>query len=142
MDELVTGLVNQRSAAFGQLESHRRIRFTRSEIELGPDGRVRIVLVLYTDLELSTLSPVYDANAVELLIGRIKAFQKAHHQLIRLKTLSGTSPGLEAMQDAACLGMKGDAPMEQQHNGERKQPTLCLPPSRDGSYSVPLRSAS
>jgi len=142
MDELVTGLVNQRSAAFGQLESHRHIRLTRSEIELGPDGRVRIVLVLYTDLELRTLSPVYDANAVELLIGKIKAFQKAHHQLIRLKTLSGASPGLDAMQDAACLGVKGGAPMEQQHNGRRKRPTLCLPPSRDGSYSVPLRGAS
>ena len=128
MDELVTGLVNQRSAAFGQLESHRHIRLTRSEIELGPDGRVRIILVLYTDLELSTLNPAYDANAVEQLIGRIKAFQKAHHQLIRLKTLSGASPGLDSMQDAACLGVKGGHRWNSNIMGEgRGRRCVCHP---------------
>jgi hypothetical protein len=103
MDELVTSSVNERSAAFGQLDSHRHIRFTSSEIELRPDGRVSIVHVLYTDLELSSLSPKYDANAVERLIARIKAFQRAHHQLIRLRMLSAPSPSLATMQGAAHL---------------------------------------
>jgi hypothetical protein len=113
MDERVTSFASERSAALGQLESHRHIRFTSSEIELRPDGRVRIVHVLYTDLELSTLSPKYDANAVEQLIARIRAVQKAHHQLIRLRALSAPSPSLAAMQDAARLRVKGFAPMGQ-----------------------------
>ena len=57
------------------------------EIELQPDGSVKSVAVIYTDLELSSLHPAYDANAVEELIGRIQAYQKDNHQPIRLRTV-------------------------------------------------------
>jgi hypothetical protein len=130
MDERVTSFANKRSAALGQLESHRHIRFTSSEIELRPDGRVRIVHVLYTDLELSTLSPKYDASAVERLIARIKAVQKAHRQLIRLRALSAPSPSLAAMQDAARLGVKGFAPTEQHHTTAMRRPAPFSSPSQ------------
>jgi hypothetical protein len=118
MDDLVTGLLNERSAALGQLESHRHIRFTSSEIELWPGGRVRIVHVLYTDLELSTLSPMYNPNAVEQLIARIKAFQKAHHQLIRLRTLSAPSRSLATMQDPARWGQRDRADAATTYQGK------------------------
>jgi len=57
------------------------------EIELQPDGNVKSVAVIYTDLELSSLHPAYDANAVEELVGRIQAYQKDNHQPIRLRTV-------------------------------------------------------
>jgi hypothetical protein len=69
------------------LESHRHIKCVTAEIELRLDGTVRSVGVLYTDLELSSLSPGYDANAVEELVARCRAFQKTHHQLMRLRTI-------------------------------------------------------
>jgi len=69
------------------LESHRHIKFVTSEIELRIDGTVRSVGVLYTDLVLSSLSPGYDANAVEELVVRIQAFQKTHHQFVSLRTI-------------------------------------------------------
>jgi len=78
-------------AEFGKtvpLESHRHIKFVTTEIELRLDGTVRSVGILYTDLELSSLSPGYDANAVEELVARCQAFQKTHHhQLVRLRTI-------------------------------------------------------
>jgi hypothetical protein len=49
------------------LESHRHIKSVTTEIELRPDGTVKSVGILYTDLALSNLSPGYDANAVEEL---------------------------------------------------------------------------
>ena len=69
------------------LEAHRHIRFATTEIELHLDGTVRSVCVLYSDLELSRLNPGYDANAVEELVSRTQAFQKTHHQLVRLRTI-------------------------------------------------------
>jgi hypothetical protein len=70
------------------LESHRHIKFLTTEIELRLDGTVRSVGILYTDLELSSLSPGYDANAVEELVARCQAFQTTHHhQLVRLRTI-------------------------------------------------------
>jgi hypothetical protein len=75
------------------LEAHRHVKFVAAEIELRLDGTVRSVGVVYTDLELSRLSPGYDANAVEQLVTRVQAFQKAHHQLVRLRTI-GRQPDL------------------------------------------------
>jgi hypothetical protein len=69
------------------LESHRHIKSVTTEIELRPDGTVKSVGILYTDLALSNLSPGYDANAVEELVARCQAFQKTHHQLMRLRTI-------------------------------------------------------
>jgi hypothetical protein len=69
------------------LESHRHIKFATAEIELRLDGTVKSVGVVYTDLALSSLSPGYDANAVEELVARCQAFQKNHHQLMRLRTI-------------------------------------------------------
>jgi hypothetical protein len=69
------------------LESHRHIKFVTAEIELRLDGAVKSVSILYTDLALSSLSPGYDANAVEELVARCQAFQKTHHQLVRLRTI-------------------------------------------------------
>ena len=57
------------------------------EIELQPDGSPRTVAVVYTDLELSSLHPAYDASAVEELIGRIHTYQKENHQPVRLRTI-------------------------------------------------------
>ena len=68
------------------LESHRHIKSVTVEIELQLDGTVKSVGILYTDLALSSLSPGYDANAVEELVARCRAFQKSHHQLVRLRT--------------------------------------------------------
>jgi hypothetical protein len=69
------------------LESHRHIKFVTAEIELRLDGAVKSVGILYTDLELSSLSPDYDASAVEELVARCQAFQRNHHQLMRLRTI-------------------------------------------------------
>jgi hypothetical protein len=69
------------------LESHRHIKCVTTEIELRLDGRIKSVSILYTDLALSSLSPGYDANAVEELVARCQAFQKTHHQLVRLRTI-------------------------------------------------------
>jgi hypothetical protein len=68
------------------LESHRHIKSVTAEIELRLDGKVRSVGIIYTNLALSSLSPGYDANAVEELVARCQAFQKTHHQLMRLRT--------------------------------------------------------
>ena len=72
------------------LESHRHIKSVTAEIELRLDGTVKSVDILYTDLALSSLSPEYDANAVEELVARCRAFQKSHHQLMRLRTAKVT----------------------------------------------------
>jgi hypothetical protein len=69
------------------IESHRHIKSVTAEIELRLDGTVRTVGILYTDLALSSLSPGYDPNAVEELVARCQAFQKTHHQLVRLRTI-------------------------------------------------------
>jgi hypothetical protein len=69
------------------LESHRHIKSITAEIELRLDGTVRSVGIIYTDLALSSLSPGYDANAVEELVARCHAFQKTHHQLVRLRAI-------------------------------------------------------
>jgi hypothetical protein len=69
------------------LESHRHIKLVTAEIELRRDGTLKSVGVVYTDLALSSLSPGYDANAVEELVARCRAFQKTHHQLMRLRTI-------------------------------------------------------
>jgi hypothetical protein len=69
------------------LESHRHIKSITAELELRLDGTVRSVGVIYTDLALSSLSPGYDANAVEELVARCRGFQKAHHELMRLRTI-------------------------------------------------------
>ena len=69
------------------LRQHPHIKFMSGEIELQPDGSVRSVAVFYTDLELSSLHPAYDANAVEELIGRIHAYQKDNHQPVLLRTI-------------------------------------------------------
>jgi len=69
------------------LSLHRHIKFRSSEIELRPDGRIRTIHILYTDLELNTASARYDASAVEELITRIQAHQETHHELIRLRTM-------------------------------------------------------
>jgi hypothetical protein len=68
------------------LESHRHIKSVTAEIELQLDGTVRSVGIIDTDLALSSLSPGYDANAVEELIARCRAFQITHHQPMRLRT--------------------------------------------------------
>jgi hypothetical protein len=75
------------------LEAHRHVKCVATEIELRLDGTVRSVGVVYTDLELSRRSPGYDANAVEQLVTRVQIFQKAHHQLVRLRTM-GRQPGV------------------------------------------------
>jgi len=72
------------------LESHRHIKSVTSEIELRLDGTVRSVGIIYTDLALSSLSLGYDANAVEELIARCRAFQATHHQPMRLRTTKVT----------------------------------------------------
>jgi hypothetical protein len=46
--------------------------------------------IVYTDLALSSISPEYDANAVEELVARCRAFQKSHYQLVRLRTTKVT----------------------------------------------------
>ena len=68
------------------LESHRHIKSVSSEIDLRPDGTVKPVSVIYTDLELNSLRPAYDAAAVEELVARLQLFQKAHHQPFRILT--------------------------------------------------------
>jgi hypothetical protein len=68
------------------LEFHRHIKSVTAEIELQLDGTVKSVGILYTDLALSSLTPGYDANAVEELVARCRAFQKSYHQLVRLRT--------------------------------------------------------
>jgi hypothetical protein len=72
------------------LESHRHIKFVTAEIDLRLDGTLKSVDVVYTDLALSSLIPGYDANAVEELVARCRAFQKTHHELIRLRTTKVT----------------------------------------------------
>ncbi len=69
------------------LESHRHIKCVTTEIELRLDGTIKSVGILYTDLALSSLTPGYDANAVEELVARCQAFQKNHHQLMRIRTI-------------------------------------------------------
>jgi hypothetical protein len=69
------------------IEPHRHVKFMTAEIELQPDGTVKPVAVVYTDLGLSNLTPGYDAAAVEELVGRIKVFQKTYHQPVRLRTM-------------------------------------------------------
>ena len=75
------------AARLTPLALHRHIKFQSSEIELQPDGRIRTVHILYTDLELNSTSANYDASAVEELITRIQAHQESHHELIRLRTV-------------------------------------------------------
>ena len=69
------------------LRQHAHIKYMTGEIELQPDGSLRTVAIVYTDLELSSLHPAYDANAVEELIGRIHTYQKENHQPVRLRTV-------------------------------------------------------
>jgi hypothetical protein len=68
------------------LESHRHIKSVSSEIDLRPDGTVKPVSVIHTDLELNSLRPGYDAAAVEELVARLQLFQKTHHQPFRILT--------------------------------------------------------
>jgi hypothetical protein len=71
------------------LEPHPHIKFVTSEIELQPDGPIKLISVAYTDLHLSNLHPNYDAAAVEKLVSHIQAFQKAHARSdVRLRTLA------------------------------------------------------
>jgi hypothetical protein len=72
------------------LEAHRHIQSVTAEIEIQLDGTVRSVVIIYTNLALSSLSAGYDANAVEELVARCRAFQMIHHQLIRLRTTKVT----------------------------------------------------
>jgi|GEM_PF-4998916 len=70
------------------LEPHPHIKFTTSEIEFQPDGTMKFVSVVYTDLYLSNLHQNHDAKAVEGLVGHIQAFQKENDRSdVRLKTL-------------------------------------------------------
>ncbi len=69
------------------LEPHRHIKSVSAEIDVQPDGTVKPVTVVYSDLELNSLRPGYDAAAVEELVGRLRSFQKAHHQPFRLLTV-------------------------------------------------------
>jgi hypothetical protein len=66
---------------------HRHVKLMSAEIELQPDGSVKPVAVVYTDLGLNNLIPGYDAAAVEELVGRIQAFQRTYHQPVRLREL-------------------------------------------------------
>jgi hypothetical protein len=68
------------------LESHRHIKAVSAEIDLQPDGTVKPVSVVYTDLELNSLRAGYDAAAVEELVARLRLFQKTHHQPFRILT--------------------------------------------------------
>jgi hypothetical protein len=69
------------------LESHRHIKSVSAEIDIKPDGTVKPVSVVYTDLELNSLRPGYDAAAVEELIARLRLFQKTHQQPLRILTI-------------------------------------------------------
>ena len=69
------------------LESHRHVKSVSAEIDLQPDGTVKPVSVVYTDLELNSPIPGYDAAAVEELVTRLQLFQKEHHQPFRILTI-------------------------------------------------------
>ena len=85
MEPVLKSTSSPESAGSAPVALHRHIKFRCSEIELQPDGRIRTVHILYTDLELNSGSAKYDANAVEELITRIQAFQKDNRELIRLR---------------------------------------------------------
>jgi hypothetical protein len=74
-----------------RLEAHRHIKWVSAEIDLQPDGTVKPISVVYTDLELNSLRPGYDAAAVEELVGRLQMFQKTHHQPLRILTVRDAS---------------------------------------------------
>jgi hypothetical protein len=74
-----------------RLEAHRHIKYVSAEIDLQPDGTVKPISVVYTDLELNSLRPDYDAAAVEELVGRLQTFQKTHHQPLRILNLRDAS---------------------------------------------------
>jgi hypothetical protein len=59
------------------LEPHPHIKMTTVEMKFQPNGEMKPVQVVYTDLQLSNLHPDYKAGAVEELVGEIQAFQKA-----------------------------------------------------------------
>lgn len=103
------------------LRQHPHIKFLTGEIELLPDGSVRSVAVFYTDLELSSLHPAYDANAVEELIGRIHAYQKDNHQPVRLRTIqSQRAPSWSVASLLPKQGTKAAAPAKLRHPALRK----------------------
>jgi hypothetical protein len=66
------------------LELHRHIQSVSAEINLQPDGTVKPISVVYTDLDLNNLSPGYDAAAVEELVARLQMFQRQYHQPFRI----------------------------------------------------------
>jgi hypothetical protein len=66
------------------LEPHRHIKFVTAEIELRLDGTVKSVGIFYTDLALSSLSPGYDANAVEELDREVTMSMKNRMLALRL----------------------------------------------------------
>jgi hypothetical protein len=74
-----------------RLEAHRHIKCVTAEIDLQPDGTVKPISVVYTDLELNSFRPGYDAAAVEELVGRLQTFQKTHHQPLRILTVRDAS---------------------------------------------------
>ena len=69
------------------LEPHRHIKSVSAELDLQPDGTVKPVTIVYTDLELNCLRPGYDAAVVEELVGRLQLFQKEHHQPCRILSI-------------------------------------------------------
>ena len=69
------------------LESHRHIKSVSAEIDVSPDGIVKPISVVYTDLELNNLRSGYDAAAVEELVARLRLFQQQYHQPFRILTI-------------------------------------------------------
>jgi hypothetical protein len=67
------------------LEPHPHIKSTSAEFELVPDGNVRPVVTIYTDLELSNLADGFDEAALMDLIEHIQRWQKVYSQQVRLK---------------------------------------------------------
>jgi len=57
------------------------------EIELMPDGTVQQIVVVHTDLKLSTIEPGYDAKARFELIEHIRMWVKLHNQKVLLRKI-------------------------------------------------------
>ena len=52
-----------------------------------PDGTVQQIVVVHTDLKLSTIEPGYDAKARFELIEHIRMWVKLHNQKVLLRKI-------------------------------------------------------
>jgi hypothetical protein len=57
------------------------------ELELMPDGTLQRIVVVHTDLELSSIEPDFDAKAWFELVEHIRAWSKLQTQKVLLRKI-------------------------------------------------------